>query len=434
MFWRILALVCSLCTAKWAMADVRPSSESPIHVTVCQLENDPNTYDQKLVEVSGRIYFGKFDFVIDAKCEPHGRARVWLDIGGDVVSPAQFWDIGNFLPKQRGVDVRVRGVTIPLVRDPLAHQFVNDVGAIRLQKPNGEGCGSECLFYEVTATVRGVFFSGLKRGFGIEQCCHLLVVERVTSLSSKRTTVPAGGTYTCATERWQPSSEELKTLSTIPACSLRANFNGCLAVAAKHWGQTIKPNGGLENPQGWISPDMTVYYRFSGGFIQKPGQTTEMTPSSSFSRQVCQAGSPPYSPSEHVSCSFYRSFRPEDKNAAIALQEKVDAGQETWRVSDMAQVAWLAYDEQREQWNLDSAARAKLSKCEAWPPGKDYNYEGKQQQWGYCTWLTPDDMQEITVLLHKPGYLDKNDAKLKGVVWIPQTVEVNFCHVKPPPH
>jgi len=432
MFWRFLSLACCFCTAKLVLADTKPPSSSPTHVTVCQLENQPENYDHKLVEVSGRIYFGKFDFVIDGKCEPHGYVRVWLDIGGDIVSPAQFWDIGNFLPKQRGVDVRVRGVTVPLVRDPLTEQFVSDVGAIRLQKPNGEGCGSECLFYEVTATVRGVFFSGVKGGFGMEQCCHLLVVERVTSLSSKRTAVPAGGTYTCATERWQPSPAELETLSAIPACSLRANFNGCLAIAAKHWGETIKPNGGLENPRGWISPDMTLYYGFSGGFVQKSGQTTEMTPSSSFTRQVCRASSPPYLASGHVSCGFYRSFLQEDKNAALALQEKVDAGQETWRASDMAQVAWLAYDEQRKQWNLDAATEAKLSKCEPWPAGRDD--QGKQQQWGYCTWLTPDDMQEITVQLHKPGYLDKHDGELKEVVWVAQTVEVNLCQAKPSPH
>jgi hypothetical protein len=248
------------------------------------------------------------------------------------------------------------------------------------------------------------------------------------SLSSKRTTVPAGGTYICATERWQPRSEELKALSAIPACSLGENFNGCLAIAAKHWGEAIKPTGGLANPRGWISPDMTVYYGFSGGFIQKPAHTMEITPSSSFTRQVCRADSPPYSRLHHVSCSFYRSFRPEDKDAVIALQEQVDAGQETWRASDMAQVAWSAYDEQRKQWNLDAATDAKLSKCEPWAPGKDD--EGKQQQWGYCTWFTPDDMQEITVQLHKPSYLDKHDSKLNKVMWIAQTIEVNFCQAK----
>jgi hypothetical protein len=54
------------------------SSQSPIRVTVCQLENHPNVYERKEVEVSGRIYVGKFDFLIDAPCKPHTQAGVWL--------------------------------------------------------------------------------------------------------------------------------------------------------------------------------------------------------------------------------------------------------------------------------------------------------------------------------------------------------------------
>ena len=429
MFWRLLSHSCCLFTANFALAQTNPPALTAPQVTVCQLENHPENYDRKLVEVRGRIYFGKFDFVIDAKCAPHAYTRVWIDFGGDVVSPAQFWNMGNLLPKRPGVDVRVKGVTVPLERDPLTEQFVNDVSAIRLQKPNGEGGGSECLFYDITATVRGVFFSGRKGGFGMNQCCHLLVIEKVTGLSSKRTTVPAGGTFACVTDRWQPSPAELKSLSTIPACSLRSNFNGCLTIAARHWGETIDPNGGLGDPGGWISPDMTLSYRFSGGFIQHPGQRMELQPSSAFIRQICRATSPPYSASDRVSCGFYRSFLQDDKNAAIALQEKVEAGQETWRASDMAQVAWSAYDEERKKWNLDAATNARLSKCEPYPTGTDD--QGKQQQWGYCVWFTPGDMQEITVQLHKPGYLDNHDSELKGVVWIARSVEVNACRAKP---
>lgn len=208
------------------MANDEPTSELPARVTVCELENHPNVYDRKLVEVSGRIYFGKFDFIIDATCEPHSQTGVWLDIGGDVVSPSQYWNIGNFLPKQHGVDVQVRGIAVPLVHDSLLDQFVSDVGATRFRKPNGESCGSECLFYDVKATLRGVFFSGLKGGFGMEQCCHLLVVEKVTSLSSMRTSVPSGGTYQCASDRWQPTPEELKALSEMPNYSLKHARSG----------------------------------------------------------------------------------------------------------------------------------------------------------------------------------------------------------------
>ena len=116
----------------------------------------------------------------------------------------------------------------------------------------------------------------------------------------------------------------------------------------------------------------------------------------------------------------------------MALQGEFDAGQETWRASNMAQVAWLAYEQATKQWSLGAATQAKLSKCEAWPPGKDE--DGRQQQWGYCRWFTPDDMQEITVQLHKPGYLEKPGGQLQEVVWVAAGVEVNLCHTQSPPH
>jgi len=95
----------------------------------------------------------------------------------------------------------------------------------------------------------------------------------------------------------------------------------------------------------------------------------------------------------------------------------------------MAQVGWLAYEQARRQWNLDAAVQAKLSKCEPWPPGKDG--EGNQQQWGYCTWFTLDDMQEITVMLHKPGFLANAARQFQNVPWLTTEVEVNLCWAAP---
>lgn len=425
----VLTLACCLCAAESVSA--APSSQSPIHVTVCQLENHPNVYDRKEVEVSGRIYVGKFDFFIDAPCKPHTQGGVWLDLGGDVTSPAQFWDIGNFLFKQPGVNVQVRGIAIPLVHDVLLDRFVNDVGAIRFRMPNGQGCGSECLFYEVTATLRGRFFSGAKGGFGMEQCCHLLAIEQVTKLSSKRTSVPAGGTYQCTSDRWQPTGQEVKALADIPECSLRENFTNCFPVAAReHWGETIKASASLGNDKGWIAPDMTLFYRFEGGFVQGPHQMTQMTPASSFIREQCRATSTPHSMSDHISCNFYRSSKPEDRAAAMASLTRVEEGKDVWRASDMAQVGWLAYEDSRKQWNLAAAAQVKPSKCEPWPPGKDE--EGNQQQFGYCIWFTPDDMQEITVKLHRPGFLARAARQFQSVPWVATDVEVNLCRADAP--
>jgi hypothetical protein len=441
---RWLICLAALFSATQAVAaQTNAQAKLPIRATVCQLENHPSMYDRKLVQTEGRIYFGKFDFVIDADCEPHSQARVWLDFGGDIVSPSEYWGIGNFLPKQEGVDVRVRGIAIPVVSDSLMDKFVNDVAATRFRKPNGDPCGPECLFYEVSATVTGMFFSGAKGGFGMEECCHLLVVEKVTAVSSKRTSVPAGGEYECTSDRWQPTPQELKALSAIPECSLRADFRNCYAVLAKHWGDSIKANAGLDYDGPWTSRDMTRYYKFAGGFISKPGQrdsagnpswNSEMTPTSSVTRQVCHATVPPRPASDHVICRFYRSGALENKDSAIALQKLLNSGNEVWRSDDMAKVGWLAYEDAEKQWKLSPSSETKLEKCQPWPPGKDG--DGHEQQWGYCTWLAKDDMEEITVQMHKPGYLKgaAGASDLERVAWIPTDVEVNLCRTTPTPH
>jgi hypothetical protein len=326
----------------------------------------------------------------------------------------------------------VRGVSIPVVRDALLDQFVNDVGAIRSAKPNGDGCGSECLFYRVTATVRGRFFSGTKGGFGMNGCCHLLVVEQVTHVSSARTTVPAGGQFQCTSERWQPTAEEWKALSAKPACSLRADFRGCYLLLARHWGDSITAKDSLDYPGQWMSSDMTRSYSFSGGFIQQPGGSAEIKPSSSVTRQLCHAVVPPKPASDHVRCRFYRSGPLETHDVAIAQQQAADQGTDAWRVSDMAAVGLQAFREGSKHWDLrDDDFKLKPPMCEAWPP-VSYGTGPELQQFGYCTWLSLDDMQKVTVELHRPPYL-KPSGHLQEAIWVASTVEADLCDTGPAP-
>jgi hypothetical protein len=415
----------SLFATQTSDAQSNRASESPIQVTVCQLETHPDDYDRKLVEVRGRIYFGKFDFFVDATCDPHSGSRVWLDLGGDVLSPAVSWGVSPSLPKSKGVDAELNGIALPLVHDGLLDQFVNDVAAVRPRKPNGSGCGSECLFYEVTATLKGRFFERSESGFGMEDCCSLLVIEQVVKLSSKRTTVPAGGQFQCTSDRWHPSSQELKAFSEIPGCSLRDDFKNCYPVLAKHWGDEIKATDGLDNPGPWISKDMMVSYQFSGGFISKAGQPSEMTPSSSVIREVCQPVSPAKPPSDHVYCEYHRAYWAEDRLAGVALQEKVAAGSEIWRSSDMGRVGWLAYEDASKKWQPSAPVQVELEKCEPLPAGPDGN--GGEAQTAYCTWYSKDDMQQITVILRKPGYLTKSGGQIQNAPWIALELEANLC-------
>ena len=88
----------------------------------------------------------------------------------------------------------------------------------------------------------------------------------------------------------------------------------------------------------------------------------------------------------------------------------------------------------KKKWKLTAPSEIKLEKCQPWPAGKDG--EGNEQQWGYCTWLTKDDMEEITAQMHKPGYLrgPAGAGDLERVAWIPTEAEVNLCRATPTPH
>jgi len=92
----------------------------------------------------------------------------------------------------------------------------------------------------------------------------------------------------------------------------------------------------------------------------------------------------------------------------------------------MAQVGRLAYEDAMRQWKLATPDPVKLSKCEPWPAGADG--AGNEQQWSNCTWFARDDLQQVTVLLHKIGNLKKSVDQLQNVPWVATEVEANLCH------
>jgi hypothetical protein len=313
---------------------------------------------------------------------------------------------------------------VPIVHDVLLDRFINDVSAIRLRKPNHDGCGSECLFYEVSATLRGRFFSGAKGGFGLEECCHLLVIEKVVNLSSKRTSVPAGGEFECTSDRWQPTPEELKALSAIPACSLRADFNNCYAVLAKHWGETIKPGGGLKSSGPWMSRDMTLSYRFIGGFISGRDQRTQMTTSSSVIREACRPRSAPVPSTDHIYCDFHRSYGLGGQNAAKTSQRTARLSDEPSRSSpDMVQAAWSAFQDLGRTWKIADSLSVERTECVPWPAAGS----GNEQQFGYCDWYSRDDLQQVYVLLQRSRNAKKADGGLDIGPWTATEVTANAC-------
>jgi hypothetical protein len=179
----------------------------------------------------------------------------------------------------------------------------------------------------------------------------------------------------------------------------------------------------------WISRDMTLSYRFESGFIMRSKQSTEMTPSSSVTRLECRAVVPPRPFSDHIHCDLRHASGLEIDDAAMKIQESVNRGNDVWRRFDMQQVGRLAFEEALKNWG--ATANVKLEKCQPWPAG-DVG-EG-QQQWGYCTWLSSEDFQEITVMLHKSKYVIQSAGGPERAAWIATEVQANLCHAESGPN
>jgi len=58
---------------------------------------------------------------------------------------------------------------------------------------------------------------------------------------------------------------------------------------------------------------------------------------------------------------------------------------------------------------------------------------GNEQQWGYCTWLAKNDMEEITITMHSQATSKALAATSKKVTWIATGAELNICNTEPAP-
>jgi hypothetical protein len=117
MFRMLFCLISSLVAAGSAFSQDQPPA-SPVQLTTCELENHPNLHEKQMVELTGRVYIGKFDFFIDGTCTPHGGAAVSLDIGGDIPSPWDYWGIYGSLEKRKASMFACGASPFPLCATP----------------------------------------------------------------------------------------------------------------------------------------------------------------------------------------------------------------------------------------------------------------------------------------------------------------------------
>jgi hypothetical protein len=149
---------------------------NPERVTSCQLANNPEAYNHKLVEVTGFLSHGFEDFTFfDPSCL--AQTSIWLEYGGTVTSGTVYCCPGSGDQRSRPKQLRVDKIPIPLVVDKRFHEFDRLV-----QREPGS---------VVHATIVGRFFSGQQMaagrkdvygGYGHLGCCSLLAIQQVISV------------------------------------------------------------------------------------------------------------------------------------------------------------------------------------------------------------------------------------------------------------
>jgi len=270
---RLLAS-CIVLMATTAFARPGVPATPPPAVSFCDLFSNPQTFDGQWIQVHGRISLALEDFTLwEPGCDKPLARSIWLEYGGDEETPVKFCCGDHSRPK--GKDISVRGQTVPLLRDAQTHELIQKVRDRRSHQANGQSCaGSLCNFYNVTATLIGLFLAapedpqGGSKGYGHLGCCHLFLIYRATDVVAQRTPVPLDSvSFTCITQTWQaelPSGAEMRdprvTNRRFLAQQMRQHGDADLVEIMQN---TISQEAGLNGTLEWTSPDLQTIYSAS---------------------------------------------------------------------------------------------------------------------------------------------------------------------------
>ena len=263
---RCSLLLLLMATPRFACSQAQPNA-SPREVEVCQLLSDPNAFDGQMVRLRGRL---EFEFeghdVNDLACvQPILHTGIWWSYGGE-----------PYLAREPELK-NVQGLISPVLKDAQFEEFDVRARAARRTKPDGETCHSrqECAYYDVVATYTGRFFAGKMRpgrtlagGFGHMGCCHLFVIEQISDVEARRTSVPGDDQqFSCTTTTWQSESQE-RTVPNLDA-RLAANKQFLIGQARAHGDEALIESMesdspwrflGLTGSLAWSSSDLLTTY------------------------------------------------------------------------------------------------------------------------------------------------------------------------------
>jgi hypothetical protein len=154
--------------------------EDAERVTVCQLKNDPASYNHHLVEVTAFVSHDFEDFsLFDPGCS--SRFDIWLDYGGTADTNTMYCCPGSPPRNTRPKTLVVENIPVPLVDNENFRALEQAI-----QPPYRSGNHGAIAH----AVIVGRFFAGQKdrfgggpwSGYGHLGCCSLLAIQEIRSV------------------------------------------------------------------------------------------------------------------------------------------------------------------------------------------------------------------------------------------------------------
>ena len=383
----------------------------------CDLVAHPEAYAGKTVKVRAKVLIAFENFTLDTHgCDEKGR-EIWLMYGGDEPTPTM--STVNDQSRSVGSVIRVEGRPVTIQHDAQLELFKRRLSAQRLTGLSDEECEGSCRFYDVTATITGIFFAAPDRplsGFGHMGCCHLLAIERIEDVDAQRTAVPAGGRYSCTTETWDVPTTEIKSFDRRECKGYEDCRSAVLEQMEKvalHWNDQLPEaaSGDLEPYIGpsWRSSDLLKTYGVRAQWAETKQQSKTVKKMNVY-RTLCSVVSPPLPRSTPIGCRNLWSEFSSSKSDTERIQNSVKQGQDEWRIGSPANAARPALEEASRLWGITPAQGLTFKGCE-----NPMVVGGDQFSW--CNWVDPDGMLQLTVQVTRLGLL-RRMKQWDGVPWM----------------
>lgn len=438
---RILIVAAFLALSSLVLAQSDRTSPAPRNVELCELIRHPQKYDGHTIRVRSRVIFEFEDFSLDSSsCKttsaPTTEAGIWLTFGGDQAEIATF--CCGSMHREKGADIEVVGHRVGLVRDADFRAFFNQISARRLRRPDGKDCYEQCKFYQVTATLTGLFAAAKGHsGYGHFGMFHLLVIQQVEQVSAERTVVPFGGTFQCDEQKWIPQSEIMGDVADSLKCAFDRDCEAQqrFGLVAAHWKETVDSGFQTEaysdsngdSVANWISADLLTGY-----FTRVRADR-----SVSVIRERCfLPDADRMSSSKVTSIACHEYIRGLDDEAEVeSIVARGDfatgwartanrvkglfaEGDQSWRVGDAKSAAWHLLQLQTPQWHLVLDPSLQFDKCQDASTDESPTFMG-------CNWYSPDGTQTFSVNLFK--LRQPSSGEPERVPWLVTRVDSEVC-------